>query len=441
MTELLISVAALLGGVVILLPLFILIASYRRGSGIRYDDSYRPRVTVITPMFNEGANIRRTLASILAQDYPPHLMDIIVVDDCSTDDSYQHAVDALRGVRGARVLRNSTNLGKRRSINRAIAETDNEIIVSIDSDVLVDPAAVRQMIRCFASDKVAAVGGRVAISNARESWLTRMQEAKYYYSYFLTKRIEARFKSVMCLSGCLTAYRRKVLVKLLPVLEHRSVLGIEIKYGEDRYLTRMIVKAGYETIMNVHAVCRTTAPTSLSVYLSQQLRWRRSNMVDYLGGLSHVWKGHALVAFYFFSLFLVILGYPVLLATAVLSGWLWPFMAVHVLIALLLGVGYKLHARKDPYASVWNALPLGFIFPLTYGIMTPLALLTLDASSWETRGQPAPLPAPAPPFPVVDAEPVLRPVAIARAELRPTPGELIAVAAAAFPTGERELVK
>ncbi|MCX5743974.1 MAG: glycosyltransferase family 2 protein, partial [Proteobacteria bacterium] len=180
--SLLLWAAVLLGGIVVGLPLFVLLASYRRGNGIRYNDAYQPRIAVITPMFNEGASIRRTLASILAQDYPKSKVEIIVVDDCSTDDSYEHAVDALRGIPNTRVLRNVTNLGKRRSINRAVEATTAEVVVSIDSDVVVEPAAIRQMIRCFSSDKIAAVGGRVAIMNSHENWLTRMQEALYYYS-------------------------------------------------------------------------------------------------------------------------------------------------------------------------------------------------------------------------------------------------------------------
>lgn len=386
--NLLFQLALLLGGIVIVVPLFFLLALRKRGQGIVYNNSYQPNVAVVTPMFNEGANIRRTLESILAQDYPAGKREIIVVDDCSTDDSYAHAMAVLRGVPGARVLRNEHNLGKRKSINRAVESTTAEIIVSVDSDVVVDPSAIGHMIRCFSSERVGAVGGRVAILNERDNWLTRTQSVLYYYSYYLIKRVELRFRSVMCLSGCLTAYRRHVLQELSPVLEHRNVLGVEIKYGEDRFLTRMIVKAGYETIMNLHAVCRTVAPTSPSVYLSQQLRWRRSNMVDYFGSLSHVWKTHPLVSFYFLSLFAVILLYPVLLVSAVVAGKFWDLMGLHLVIAFLLGVAYRLHAYKDPNATVWNAIPLAVLFPLTYGILTPLALLTLDASSWETRGQP-----------------------------------------------------
>ena len=379
-------VALTLGAVVVCAPLLVLLLWHRRGAGVAYDNAYQPHVTVITPMFNEGASIRRTLQSILAQNYPADKLEIIVVDDCSTDDSFAHATAVLRDVPNARVIRNPRNLGKRQSINRAVNLSTAEIIVSVDSDVVVDPDAIRQMIPCFSSPRVGAVGGRVAILNDRDNWLSRMQTVKYYYSYFLIKRIELRFRSVLCLSGCLTAYRRHVLQELLPVLESRNILGVDIKYGEDRFLTRMIVKAGYQTIMNVHAVCRTTAPTSLSDYLSQQLRWRRSNMVDYFGGLSHVWRAHPAVATYFYSLFALILIYPLLLLSAAMSGHFIELMFSHVIVAFLLGVAYRLHAYKDPHASVWHALPLALTIPLTYGILTPLALLTLDSGTWETRG-------------------------------------------------------
>ena len=53
-----------------------------------------------------------------------------------------------------------------------------------------------------------------ALPREQENWLTRMQVVKYWYSYFFLKNLEWGFRRVMCLSGCLTAYRRSVLVEL-----------------------------------------------------------------------------------------------------------------------------------------------------------------------------------------------------------------------------------
>jgi len=73
--------------------------------------------------------------------------------------------------------------------------------------------------RRFVRPEIAAVGGRVNALNANENWLTRMQAIKYYFGYEYMKNLERAFNQVMCLSGCLTAYRRHVLMELEPILE------------------------------------------------------------------------------------------------------------------------------------------------------------------------------------------------------------------------------
>ena len=352
-------------------------------------DDYQPTVTAIIPMFNEGAAIKETLQSLLDSDYPHDKFRIICVDDCSTDDSYEQAREIAKKSNGRlTILKNRSNLGKRRSIIRATREAQSEIIVSVDSDVVVDPDAVRQLIRRFTNDKIAAVGGWVDVRNKQDNWLSRMQVVKYWYSYYFLKNLEWGFRRIMCLSGCLTAYRRHVLIELEPVLEDRQVFGVPIKYGEDRFLTRQIVKAGYLTTMTLQARCRTFVPTTLSGYFSQQLRWRRSNIVDYAGGFSHVWRLNPVLAIHFFSLFALLLVYPVAIVRAILSFKFFPAMVLHMEVVVVFGLIYRWRTRHLPKEERVGALafiPLTFLMPITYALLTPLALFTLDTSSWETR--------------------------------------------------------
>jgi N-acetylglucosaminyltransferase len=352
-------------------------------------DDYEPTVTAVIPMFNEGAAIKETLQSLLDSAYPHSKLRVICVDDCSADDSYEHARQVAKKSGGRlKVLRNRNNLGKRRSIIRATREADSEIIVSVDSDVVVDADAVRQLVRRFTDDRIAAVGGWVDVRNKQDNWLTRMQVVKYWYSYFFLKNLEWGFRRVMCLSGCLTAYRRAVLLELEPVLEHRSVLGVPIKYGEDRYLTRQIVKAGYLTTMTLDARCRTFVPSTLSAYFSQQLRWRRSNIVDYTGGFSHVWRLNPVLAIHFFSLFALLLIYPIAVVKALAAHKFFPALVLHTEAVVFFGMLYRWRNRKLPAAERVGPLafiPLSLLMPVTYALLTPLALFTLDTSNWETR--------------------------------------------------------
>jgi cellulose synthase/poly-beta-1,6-N-acetylglucosamine synthase-like glycosyltransferase len=362
-------------------------------------DDYEPTVTAVIPMFNEGAAIKETLQSVLDSGYPHSKLSVICVDDCSTDDSYEHAREVAKKSSGRlKILRNRANLGKRRSIIRATREADSEIIVSVDSDVVVDHDAVHQLVRRFTDDRIAAVGGWVDVRNKRDNWLTRMQVVKYWYSYFFMKNLEWGFRRVMCLSGCLTAYRRAVLVELEPVLEKRSVLGVPIKYGEDRFLTRQIVKAGYLTTMTLEARCRTFVPATLSAYFSQQLRWRRSNIVDYAGGFSHVWRLNPVLAIHFFSLFALLLVYPIAVVRALAAHKFFPALVLHTEAVAFFGMLYRFRTRKLPRAERVGSLafiPLSLLMPVTYALLTPLALFTLDTASWETRNHEDAVPEPA----------------------------------------------
>jgi N-acetylglucosaminyltransferase len=352
-------------------------------------DDYVPTITVVIPLYNEGANIAATLRSVLASDYPADKLRIVCIDDCSTDDSFTHASEVAKDAPDRlRVVKNDVNTGKRASINRVVRESSSEVIVSVDSDVIVEPSAIRELVRRFHDPQIAAVGGWVDIRNKHDNWLTRMQVVKYWYAYYVMKNFEHAFRRVMVLSGCLTAYRRSVLVELLPILEKRELLGVPIKYGEDRYLTRQIIKRGYLTSITLAARCRTFVPTTLRGYFNQQLRWRRSNVIDYIGGLTHVWRLHPLLAIHYFSMAVVLVAYPIAVARAAASGRLIPALVMHLAILVPFGCYYRWRTRAwkpEDRVGALSFMPQSVLMLITYGLLTPLAIFTLDSARWETR--------------------------------------------------------
>jgi cellulose synthase/poly-beta-1,6-N-acetylglucosamine synthase-like glycosyltransferase len=366
-------------------------------------EGYEPTITVVIPLFNEGKSIYDTIVSLVELDYPQGKLNITVVDDCSTDDSYEWAEKAAKKYRNVRVLKNPYNMGKRKGINHAVRESDSEIIVSVDSDVIVFPSALRELVARFTEPEVAAVGGRVHVSNPNDNWLSKMQTIKYYYGQEHLKNLERSLDSVMCLSGCLTAYRRTVLMELEPILENRNLLGVQIKYGEDRFLTHQIVKHGYKTRMTMDAMCFTKAPTTLKGYFNQQLRWKRSNIVDYVVGIGHAWQLHPLLCLQYLSLLMLLLVYPFVIVTHVINHQFFSLAMFHVEVIALFGLVYYFapSVRKlPPWLRVHplSFLPMAVLMPVAYLLLTPLGMFTLDSSSWETRGhgnaQTAPVPPP-----------------------------------------------
>ncbi len=345
-------------------------------------------VCVIVPLYNEGASIRQTIQSIQRQDHPAHLLRYVIVDDCSSDDSAAHARAAIGNDPRGELYRNPKNMGKRLSIVNAVKRADAEIIVSVDSDVLLRPNAVSELLSRFKSPEVGAVGGRVGVINANQNWLTQMQTIKYYVGYEFLKGLENAFGSIMCLSGCLTAYRRHVLIEVEPYLLDRRLGSIAIKYGEDRYLTRLIVQHGYRTYLNRRAQCFTKAPDKLLNFFSQQLRWRRSNFVDYIGGFFNVMKFNPIVAIHYFSLACLFIVYPVHIFIGLHSHQMNLTMLMHLAILGILAMQYRFATRDLPRefrVPPASFLFMSFVMPVTYLLLTPLAIFTLDTGSWETR--------------------------------------------------------
>ena len=303
--------------------------------GKKSDDKrldYEPTITIVVPLFNERRSIYDTIKSFSKLQYPKHKLSVTIVDDCSTDDSYEWACKGARDFENVRVLKNPFNMGKRRGINHAVREATSEIIVSIDSDVIVYPTAIRELIARFTSPEIAAVGGRVHISNPNDNWLTKLQTIKYYFGQEHLKNLERGLRSVLCLSGCLTAYRRHVLIELEPILENRNILGVPIKYGEDRFLTHQIVKHGYRTVMTMKAMCFTKAATNLRGYFNQQLRWKRSNIVDFMIGLGDAYRLHPLLTLQYLSMLLLVLVYPFVIVDHVMNGKFFELATVHVVL-------------------------------------------------------------------------------------------------------------
>jgi cellulose synthase/poly-beta-1,6-N-acetylglucosamine synthase-like glycosyltransferase len=361
----------------------------RTEAGFGQDPAVWPTVAIVVPVYNEGDSILRTAASFEQLEYPRDRLKVVFIDDRSTDDTFEHLQTIAKTYPWMTVLQNEKNVGKRIGIKNAVLVTHSDLIMSVDSDVIVDPAALRILVRHLTSTGVDAAGGCVFVSNADVNWLTRMQAVKYWIGYQFLKNLENTFSHIMCLSGCLTIYRRAALLSVDKDVEHRSFMGDEVKYGEDRYLTRKLVERGYKTRLCFEAKCFTKAPSTFPNYLSQQLRWRRSNIIDFLTALPFLTRFHPLVLVHYVSMALLLLFYPMTLISQVVRlGFVIP-MIEHALLVSVFALAYEMNKHKLPEmartSGVWF-LTMAVVFPVMYITMTPLALATLGTTSWETRG-------------------------------------------------------
>ena len=107
--------------------------------------------------------------------------------------------------------------------------------------------------------------------NPNENAITTIQTFIYYAAFQLYKVPENWTRSVGCISGCLFAIRRELLLELEPKIRSRHWFGIPVNQGEDRFLTHQTLLRGYGTYINNDALCWTTVPSTLTELFKQQL--------------------------------------------------------------------------------------------------------------------------------------------------------------------------
>jgi hyaluronan synthase len=364
--------------------------------------TYQPTVSVVLSCFNEGEAVYHTIRSMRASDYPIDKLEILAFDDCSSDDSFKWITLAAHEFPNVIAQKNKQNQGKAHTILDAVAQSKGEIIVSVDSDCMFDQHAIKELVSCFTEEKIAAVGGRVGVSNNDVNWLTRFQTIAYALSFFVMKSPENLCRKIQCLSGPLVAIRRDRFNEIKQGIATRHFLGVKITNGEDRALTQMLLLKGYNTYLNINAQCFTTVPTTISQYAKQQLRWRRSAVGQYLQLIyclpKMIFNNGLLSAMFSLLPIFVLLSWNTLVVTSWISGKLLATMLGIVVTHLTLGpciaIGFYVffhHSNKHDlnqislYNLVFCRIFGAFWYPISTVIITLFALFTLDDGGWVTR--------------------------------------------------------
>src|SRR5579872_5660434 len=190
--------APILLWLVMVLCLLISVVKYIMGIILRFsfpssqakkDYAYEPTVSVLMPCFNEGKTVYETIESISKSNYPADKFEVIAQDDCSVDDSYEWMLKAQRDFTNisVRVGRNTENSGKARTVCNALALSTAEVIISIDSDCIFHPDAIRELTVCLSEPGIGSVGGRVGVRNPNASTITAIQTFVYYAAFELYK--------------------------------------------------------------------------------------------------------------------------------------------------------------------------------------------------------------------------------------------------------------
>ena len=377
-------------GMLLLLLRTVLWLLYRPFAAIRAKEA--PALTVIIPAYNEGKRVEHAIASVAAAHYPRGRLQIIAVDDGSSDDTWHHIQNAALRLSGlVTAIRLPANLGKRGALAEGFRRATGEIIVTVDSDSVIERGALLAIAGPFRDPRVGAVAGKVAVHNRRAGLIPRMLHVRFILSFDYLRSAQSVFRTVYCCPGALAAYRASVVRQVLPAWERQQFLGARCTYGEDRALTNDILARGYDTVYQRSAVVHTIVPETYSKLCRMFLRWDRSYIREELRFARIVWKRplfSRVLALYESTI--TNLRYPVGYASMVLwsvNALVDPASLIRMLLAImvvsLVYVLYYLRSERS-WDFVFGILYAYFsFFALTW--IFPYAALTVRARGWLTR--------------------------------------------------------
>lgn len=213
-------------------------------------------ITAIIPAFNEAESLAETVRSLQNQSYP--VKEIIVVDDCSTDETGKVAASL-----GVTILRPPKNTGSKAGAQTyALPFVKTSLCMAIDADTELALNAVEEIVKPFADPSIAASCGFVLPRHVQSVW-ERGRYVEYLFAFTFLKPIQDVAGKPLISSGCFSAYRTHVL---------REVGGWSNRtMAEDMDLTWTFYRCGYGVKFVPEAVCYPIEPHDYH-FLSKQLR-------------------------------------------------------------------------------------------------------------------------------------------------------------------------
>ena len=338
MKDVIMLLSSVLFGILFFFLVFIfsifIISKFFKRSYVRFEQ----KVSIIVPAYNEGKNIKDCLDSIYDSNYPKEKIEIIVVDDGSTDNT----VKIVKKYDEIKILKQN-HLGKVEALNLGAKKASHEILLTVDADTMLDKDCIKELVKPFSDKMIGATTGNNNVRN-KKSMISIFQNVEYHFSNLIRNSFSTVFKNGIWFSGSLACYRKSALQKI----------GYFKKdtLAEDQDIALEIKKYGMKTINVSTAIGYTIVPTKIKELYKQRSRW-------WIGTLQSIVKNKEL-----FSL----KSSPSLIFLYVNQFW-WSFYAFLSLPLIIYQINYWL-----PYNSASLYSLSSYLFKW-FSLLGPVSVL------------------------------------------------------------------
>ena len=341
-----------------------------------------PSISIMIPAHNEELVIERTLKTLLASDYPHDKLEIIVLNDGSTDGT-QEILDRMAKdhpiIRPVHIPKGEGGKGKAAVLNRGLKLTKHNLIAIYDADNQPQPSALKYLAAQFTLfPELGAVLGKFRTLNRGKNWLTWFINIEGLSFQWIVQAGRWKLLKVATLPGTNFITRKDVLAEVGGWDENALT--------EDAELSLRMLEAGHRIKFVPYAVTWEQEPETLAVWFKQRTRWARGNfylMRKFISGISKAKnKSLGLEVFYFLCLYYVFVA--AILASALLFilglfGLIFipvpgPYLEVWFMAYLLFVTEIVLMLSREPGEESISNILFTMLMYFTYCQLWPLVV-------------------------------------------------------------------
>lgn len=352
---------------------------------------FAPMISLLAPAYNESLTIVDNIKALLGLYYQN--FEIIVINDGSKDDSLAKTIEAfdleevpyaidykikcqkIRGIYKSRIkgysnltVIDKVNGGKADALNAGINVAKGDYFISIDVDSIIDPHALKKMIKPFFEEtekRVIAVGGVIQIANSciiengqlvevnvPDKFLPRCQVIEYSRSFLMGRLAWSRLDGLLLISGALGLFDKEVVINCGGYYTKTVGEDMELVVRMRKYMADN--NQEYKVVYISDPLCWTEAPSTLKVLGSQRNRWTRGTIdtimlhhnifmnpkYGFMGMVSHPYW----VFFEWFAPIIEFAGILYFITMALLGFANWPFFFIMLCFVYFFAITFSTYA-------------------------------------------------------------------------------------------------
>lgn len=254
----------------------LLISFFEKRPGVKTAELPKryPTVAILVPCWNKGATLSPTIHSLLELEYPKDKLSIVIIDDGSTDNTWEAAQEFATNPQ-VKLYQKENEGSKYSALNFGLAHTTSEFVGCLDADSFVEKDALIEMIKAFEADPEAYAAAPSMKVNQPRTILELMQSVEYTFGIFYKKMFD-NMNAISVLPGPFSIYRRTLFDIVGPFRKAHHTEDMEMAFRMHMHGLKLV---------NVHtALVHTNVPTTVPALIRQRTRWSRGyleNSRDY----------------------------------------------------------------------------------------------------------------------------------------------------------------